>query len=788
MSLLAIGLRSDSMNLSDAYAAIGSPTSACGSPTSTAGTPFGKCNVRRQLSPQENGAMCDAVVLCNKLPDACDEGEDVDEVSRGWLRLRRSSRSLEHRPQFEAKFPSCKWTAEDAPPTFKELQSLEKFHTFVLETGRPLDDVYERLCAKMGGVTLFGLRNGFGFLCGAEVAKTVAGSAGFQWPAEVEDAETLFSALCALFRVKRSIPKQKFTQLKHWIYLENTLNDFMARNQNGEGTTSQVSGGRLKSILSTIASRRVNSETVLETIHCVEMLLELEPKASMNQLLIGDSDALGSLSDMVLRQGLRCFENSSVLRLWSLCQKVSRLSISLGCPRPELKAILQTPLSPAPAVKVASPEALMGSARSRTSTNGSARGACPKSERKGRPNSATKKSAESPTMQRSESAPMIGSRIHLSASPNGYSDPLLPQLPKSPASASLGLSPKTPLEKSNAISAISPGRPSSASRKTGSSPNVLLPPLQKSKSASVLIASPKPALEKASAFSSSNGNSPLPPLHKAVSVPTLLIPSSEEKPAEAPALGKIVKRKLLQRSKTATLPEPAAGLSSPGSIGSAKGKTAMPMVRRASIDGQVTDTDHSRRASINGELSDASKGFTDIEWEVNSCALLWSALPPQSITYAMGIAVHSVKRNSLLTKLLRAAWTLLDGGLAVECTMGPVGTMRLRMQMDMLVDHFSQCTDFSRLFTEEDQIQFLNKTRLTLIRLRNMCQSDPRFARVVALYGVAFIAESMCTWFQQYPGAEAMTIAARELAQSLCPYSASLFQKRCEDPFQFLLG
>jgi len=103
--------------------------------------------------------------------------------------------------------------------------------------------------------------------------------------------------------------------------------------------------------------------------------------------------------------------------------------------------------------------------------------------------------------------------------------------------------------------------------------------------------------------------------------------------------------------------------------------------------------------------------------------------------------------------------------------------MRLRMQMDMVIDQLSQCLDAGRVFKEkEDEVRFLDTAQKTFARLCSLCETDAHFAEVAVLYGVAYITETMCSWSKDNPGGEAMTQEAQHLVKILHPHLEKLFK------------
>jgi len=180
-------------------------------------------------------------------------------------------------------------------------------------------------------------------------------------------------------------------------------------------------------------------------------------------------------------------------------------------------------------------------------------------------------------------------------------------------------------------------------------------------------------------------------------------------------------------------------------------------------------------ASENAKLD--CRKVTDKQWELNCTRILWLSVPPQSVSYAIGVAVHSARRGFRLLRIVQTAWSLLDATSAVECIMGPVGLTRLRSQMDALIDQFARCGSFESDAATEELAQLVHSTQITLVKLNNMCESDSRFAQTVTLYGVAFITEGVCTWSQTLSDAQDLTAAGRDLLQTLLPHLTQLFQK-----------
>jgi hypothetical protein len=188
-------------------------------------------------------------------------------------------------------------------------------------------------------------------------------------------------------------------------------------------------------------------------------------------------------------------------------------------------------------------------------------------------------------------------------------------------------------------------------------------------------------------------------------------------------------------------------------------------------------------ARLSRSTSNETKDHKDVkeaqkDWEVTCCNILWKFLPPQAITYAIGVGMHSVRNHDRLTKLLRASWSLFEQGRAVECICGEIGIMRLRMQMDMLADQFARCTSHDKDSDKTKRAQFLEKTKLTLVHISSMCESEPRFAQVAVLFGVAFITDSMCSWADSMDDGEDLSAAGRSLATTLRPHVTELFQQQ----------
>lgn len=160
---------------------------------------------------------------------------------------------------------------------------------------------------------------------------------------------------------------------------------------------------------------------------------------------------------------------------------------------------------------------------------------------------------------------------------------------------------------------------------------------------------------------------------------------------------------------------------------------------------------------------------------MNCCALLWWCVPPQIVTYAIGVGLHSAIDRACLAEFLRSAWSFLDNCLAVECILGSIGTIRLRLQMNMLVDQYVRCTQPKGGTSEEETAELLNNSRLTLIHLVHLCEGDARFAQVAVLYGVPFIVECLCAWSERAAGWETVNDAGRGLVLNLSPHLKRFF-------------
>mmetsp|Transcript_60990 Transcript_60990/g.124438 ORF Transcript_60990/g.124438 Transcript_60990/m.124438 type:complete len:148 (-) Transcript_60990:99-542(-) len=125
-------------------------------------------------------------------------------------------------------------------------------------------------------------------------------------------------------------------------------------------------------------------------------------------------------------------------------------------------------------------------------------------------------------------------------------------------------------------------------------------------------------------------------------------------------------------------------------------------------------------------------------------------------------------------RFLRAAWSLFDKTRVVECSIGSVGTVRLRLQMEALAD--------SRLLCEgattdlEEARPMITKMGQTAIRLATVCSADARFAQVAVLYGTTFMVERLLWRLQAITGEGSILLDPFEdLVRVLKPHLSKLF-------------
>jgi hypothetical protein len=611
---------------------------------------------------------------------------------------------------------------EDRPPTEKDIATAEVLHEFLLNSNTSLDDAFEKLCCRASGLTLFTLRNGLGVL--AARPGDTAGAAGHVWPAELPGPESLFNACCQLLRVPRggSIPRDKFARVQRFIDFERHIAKKMPEDTLFTEVLLDAAGTRLRPLVNNF--RKIGGPTsARDSLEAIDMFLEMEPRATSSLLLLKkEASVLHTVIDMVLYQGMSCIENRTILVLWNFCCKLVFQAAALGCPR----------------------------------------AAGVRSDSKGRDSSPRCPGVVGDVVSLKMSRSASESRLSGARGGRLRSDSVNSDI-QSQRRPSLGRS------KTGVVGEDGPSPPKSGAgsrgaspRETGSAGGDSPGGMARVRSAGALPALPRPAPAPKDRSASMDGDS----------VGEMRAP--------------VVKRKAFGKRKTVSLPEltPESGTSLPLEVEDKKAPG-----RRHSIGPEPLSLDQAladlSRAAANQTAADDKKKKGDPEdWELNCCALLWEVMPAQSVTYAIGVGMHSVKKSSHLLEVMKGAWQLLDKVRAVECLVGEVGTIRLRFQMDALADLFGDTLDVKLDTKEEDLKAIIEKCRLTFIRLCSLCEADKRFAQISVLYGCAFIVENMCKWSETKANADGMTKEGRALIKAMEPHLVQLF-KKCtdDDPF-----
>lgn len=673
----------------------------------------------------------------------------------------------------------------------KELQMLEDFYAFISKKDLSLEDVWERLASRTGNFGLFALRNGLG-LVGSK-AETHIQTTGLIWPSDLPPAEWLYTAMRALLRVDfeadRGLPKDRFILLRKWLDAEAQINKILDVHEVDQTLCAEASGARLRAVMNTAANHPEKMKSREDVLKLVEMMLELEPRATTSYLLfdsVADEKNAGILLDMVLRQGLLCIEDTSLLSLMSLCEKLFDRLIQLGRPR----------------CAMTFKELPMASSSSGSSTNLQAMAEIPLVRKQ--PNL---------SMRRTKTIGDFGAENDIDFRPLGALR-TVQAMPSLPTRSPIAESELPSLELSNvsrpATPTSMPSSTKSPATKSPKLPSLTTSPVDSGRAKKDTVAV---ALDSV-APSDHTGNSKDGPKASGGSRPSTPAkdetPCKEDKPSEKKFVRRNVSASLLStkmtRSRTRSFSddvvvdaapkqtpertqklshqrsEPTLCLSVHEKCGNktvesrkvvtrSKETKAMSLVRRRSIDADA------------GSLAAAARAvsqMTDAEWELSSCQLLWSSIPPQTITYAIGISLHSVGSRKLRSKIIRTAWSLLDKARAVDCILGKLGTKRLRLEMDTLLDQFNRSLHVGKGEDAEDLAPFLDKVRLTMVHLQSICEAESRFAQVAVLYGIAFIAEVMCTWAEQTEAGASLAKATRDLSRALSPHLQQLFQRRLD--------
>jgi hypothetical protein len=755
-------------------------------------TPFPGGMMMRQVTPDEQDSVCEAVVLSLGLPEVSDE-KNLDEISCAWLRLRNSGHILARGPKAEVKFHQREilptWTPEIWPPSSEDIENVELFQEFFSKLKMPLEDVFSEIASHSYGLTLFLLRNRIGLLCSKEDISTSTRAGGQVWPAGIPTADILFAALTHVLKISgcpstSTITKEKFSQLQNMIDAERSINKFIARSGINAEISLAATGGRLSAVVA--AAQHLYGSGVPnmapELLDCLEQLHELEPKASANQFILDVNGSLfGSVIDIVLRQGTTGIENETVVRLWNIISKIITDAMKFGCP-------IENKDNGSPSARLQRTDS-----RSRTwsKAHSDTSSAVGKSDPGTPEEMSESRRRRSETMNSSREA-----KQDADARRRSWCGQVILSARASPPNSTRGS--RKP-SKSNTEMNESDGPPEFAGGSRKPSKNNL--DKQGSRNSQKSNGSGSPDADRGHV---------LPVLTKSESAPSictksLMVPeprrgskersTSESKSSQPslPDLGTTPMRRQLSSSSTGsksdTGPSPRAALirsrdvSPRPSDDTSQNGAAVSSLRR-SLSCALADAARLSRSTSNEIKDQKDVKEAQKDWEVTCCNMLWNILPPQAITYAIGVGMHSVRNHDCLTKLLRASWSLFEQGRAVECMCGDIGIMRLRMQMDMLADQFARCPSYDKDSDKTKLAQFFEKTKLTLVHISSMCESEPRFAQVAVLFGVAFITDSMCSWADSMDDGEALSAAGRSLATTLRPHVTQLFQQQgfAEEP------
>lgn len=154
------------------------------------------------------------------------------------------------------------------------------------------------------------------------------------------------------------------------------------------------------------------------------------------------------------------------------------------------------------------------------------------------------------------------------------------------------------------------------------------------------------------------------------------------------------------------------------------------------------------------------------DWQMECCARLWSAMPPKSLTFCLGVCSEQTGRSEF-PDLTRAAWSLLDFARAAEWSIGgSMGTTRLMAQLQVL----SQACQL-----EADELDVLQLAQ-TCQKVGILC-TDKRQAKVAMLYGASFLVERLRRQVQesQDKAADKLQQEGQAVMEMLRPHLAELF-------------
>jgi len=596
------------------------------------------------------------------------------------------------------------------------------------------------------------------------------------------------------------IPKDKFVLIRKWIDAEAQINSSLE----GFGVDFELCADssllRLQSVLKRVQYHSEKIESREDVLKFVETVLELEPKATTQYLLLNSGGGkLPLILDMVLGQGLMCIEDKSLLFLLTFCEHLLDQMLLLGRERPRS-------MSPFKELgkDLGNSSLAFDSTRLQSLTELAAHAAATSIKRK--PNR--------PMLRRVQTIGDLGglggrnssalspvqSRPHTPTTTSPKELPLLPSARSStptsrPTSAKESTSPKLPSLTNSPI--LSPKGDRSELPKSKFA--LYLDACEPSEEKGSIKEKALPTASDAKDEKTEEGDKPAEKKvvrrrRKSITASTTSLTDSR-RPSLKDAAEEVVHRQSLSRSSSLTKKKSIDGASTQCLSARARNSGSQNFSASGEVDKAGKTLNRARSSSRSMQrrrnsigtgseasmaLQAASSEMSDLEWELISCQIFWSSMPPQTITFAIGAGLHSVGSRKLRSKIIRAAWLLLDKAKAVECIVGVIGTTRLRLEMDMLLDQFNRSIHFGKDTDAEELEPFLDKVRLTMVHLQTICEADTKLAQVAVLYGVAFIAECICTWAESTAGGVKLASSTRTLLRIINPYLCQLFQRRLD--------
>jgi len=154
-------------------------------------------------------------------------------------------------------------------------------------------------------------------------------------------------------------------------------------------------------------------------------------------------------------------------------------------------------------------------------------------------------------------------------------------------------------------------------------------------------------------------------------------------------------------------------------------------------------------------------------------------MPPQCVTYILGVGMQTLHVGPDLLKLLRAAWSLFDQMRIVDCKIGSVGaTARLRIQMDEITGILGE-----KPIEDPDELELLiTKKQQIIARLLILCQAVPELSQIAAPYSVSFMVERLLWGIKAVANGNNISLDPfHDLLSELEPHVHKLFRDtKCE--------